>query len=198
MDVVSAQSSRNLRHHPESLEAARAGFRVSALRVSSLTLVAALSFLSCAAALPKQAHVRRVIDGDTVELDDGRLVRYTGIDAPEVRRRAGDRWVVDPEPFGEAATEANKRLVGGRTVRLEYDVQTHDRFGRLLAYVYVGHTMINAELIRNGFAQPLTIPPNVKYAEQFRALAEEARRAQRGLWGLPTSQRKHRNTQDVR
>ena len=158
----------------------------------ALILVAALSFFSWAPAclasgaggetLPNQAKVRRVIDGDTVELADGRLVRYIGVDTPEVRRRAGDRWVADPEPFGHEATEANAELVGNQTVRLEYDVQTHDRFGRLLAYVYVGEVMVNEALLRAGFAQPLTIPPNVKYAERFRAIAEEARMARRGLW----------------
>ena len=134
--------------------------------------------------------MRRVVDGDTVQLSDGRLLRYIGIDTPEVRQRDGDRWVVNPEPFGRAATEANRRLVEGKAVRLEYDVQTHDRFGRLLAYVYVpagdaGEAMVNAELVRLGMAQPMTIPPNVKYAERFRALAEEARREGRGLWGMP-------------
>ena len=124
-----------------------------------------------------------MIDGDTVELADGRLVRYIGIDTPEVRRRVADRWVVDPEPFGEAAAEANRQWVQGKNVRLEYDVQTRDRFGRLLAYVFVGDIMVNAELLRDGFAQPLTIPPNVRYAERFRGLAAEARRARRGLWG---------------
>ena len=124
-----------------------------------------------------------MIDGDTVELSDGRLVRYIGIDAPEVRRREGGRWVVDPEPMSQEATEFNRYLVQGQSVRLEYDVQTHDRFGRLLAYVYVGDVMVNAQLLKAGFAQPLTIPPDVKYAESFRALAEEARREGRGLWG---------------
>ena len=128
-----------------------------------------------------------MVDGDTVELADGRLVRYLGIDAPEVRRREGDRWVVDPEPMGREATAFNRRLVEGKPVRLEYDVQTHDRFGRLLAYVYVSEpggseAMANVELIRAGLAQPLTIPPNVRHAERFRALAEAARRERRGLW----------------
>ena len=143
--------------------------------------------------------MKRVIDGDTIELADGRLVRYIGIDTPEVRRRArpgdrdwrageGDRWIIDPQPFSQAAAEANRRLVEGKTVRLEYDVQTHDRFGRLLAYVYVSarggsEVMVNAELINAGFAQLLTIPPDVRYAERFRALVEEARREHRGLWG---------------
>ena len=150
---------------------------------------------------PDDAAVRRVIDGDTIELADGRLVRYIGMDTPEVRRRArpgdrewragaGDRWVEDPEPFGRAATDANRALVEGRRVRLEYDVQRTDRFGRLLAYVYVTlpdgiELMVNERLVADGMAQPLTIPPNVRYAERFRARAAEARRDQRGLWSEP-------------
>lgn len=139
-------------------------------------------------AFPDRATVRRVVDGDTVELNDGRLVRYIGMDTPEVRRRVGGQWVEDPEPFGLAATEANRRLVEGRTVRLEYDVQRADRYGRLLAYVYVtlpdgSEVMVNERLAAEGMAQPLTIPPNVKYAERFRAAAERARREGRGLWG---------------
>ena len=146
-----------------------------------------LAATSCGASLPERSTVRLVVDGDTVELADGRRVRYLGIDTPEVRRRAGEGWVEDPEPMGREATEFNRRLVEGEPVRLEYDVQTHDRFGRLLAYVYVTpdgehEVMANAELLRAGLAQPLTIPPNVRHAERFRALAEEARRDRRGLW----------------
>lgn len=139
--------------------------------------------LGCAAELPQEAAVRRVIDGDTIELRDGRLVRYIGIDTPEVRRRIGDRWVEDPQPFGREAREANRRWVEGRSVRLEYDVQTHDRYGRLLAYVFVDGKMVNAALLEEGYAQLLTIPPNVKHVEQFRRLVREARAAHRGLWG---------------
>ena len=123
-----------------------------------------------------------MIDGDTIELKDGRLVRYIGIDTPEVRRKQHGRWVADPEPFGEQATAVNRQLVEGKPVRLEYDVQTHDRYGRLLAYVYVGAMMVNEELVRQGFAQPMAIPTNVRYAQRFRTLAREARQARRGLW----------------
>ncbi len=126
--------------------------------------------------------MRRVTDGDTIELSTGQLVRYIGIDTPEVRRKQGDQWVRDPEPFGEEASALNRQLVEGKSVRLEYDAQTHDRYGRLLAYVYEGPLFVNAELLRQGYAQPLTIPPNVKYAETFRALSQEARKAGRGLW----------------
>ncbi len=127
--------------------------------------------------------MRRVIDGDTVQLSDGQLVRYLGINAPEVRRRVAGCWIVEPEPFGLEATAAKQQLVEHQRVRLEYDARTRDRFGRLLAYVYVmDGMMINTELLRRGFARPMIIPPNVRYAEQFRALTEDARQARRGMW----------------
>ena len=161
-------------------------------RLLPLLILAALSCSSGVSPRSGEATVRRVIDGDTIELSDGRLVRYIGIDTPEVRRRVGDRWVVDPEPFAEAAREENRRLVEGRRVRLEYDVQPYDRFGRTLAYVYVsgaerrGETeselFVNEALVRRGFAQLMTIPPDVRHVERFRQAADEARRERRGLW----------------
>lgn len=111
------------------------------------------------------------------------MVRYIGIDAPESRRRVGGQWVEAPEPYAHEATEANRRFVDGQGVRLEYDVQRFDRYGRTLAYVFVGEVMVNEALVRDGYAQPLTIPPNVRYAARFQAAAAEARRAGRGLWG---------------
>ena len=133
-------------------------------------------------ALPHEATVQRAIDGDTIQLIDGQLVRYIGIDAPEIRRREGERWVDDPQPFGPEAAQENRRLVEGQRVRLEYDVETHDRYGRLLAYVYLGDQMINATLLGEGYATTLTIPPDIRYAERFRTLAAQARRDGRGLW----------------
>jgi len=141
-----------------------------------------LCVASCAASLSDHVVVRRVVDGDTVELTDGRLVRYIGIDTPEVRRKEHERWIVDPEPMAEEASAFNRQLVEGKEVRLEYDVQSYDRFGRVLAYVYVGDVMVNAQLLMDGYAQPLTIPPNVKHATWFRTLAQQARQAGRGLW----------------
>jgi micrococcal nuclease len=88
-------------------------------------------------------------------------------------------------------------------VRLEYDVQRTDRFGRRLAYVYVvddridgsgDETMVNAALVEAGMAQPMTIPPNVKHAERFRVLAEQARAASRGLWGIERCDQGARDT----
>ncbi len=145
--------------------------------------------------LPKDALVRRVIDGDTVELGDGRLVRYIGIDTPELRRKIGGQWVEDPQPFSQAARDANAKLVEGKTVRLEYDVETHDRYGRLLAYVYMDGAMVNATLLAGGYAQQMTIPPNVRHVEEFRRLVNEARDAKRGLWSAPRSRRKRARDQ---
>ena len=184
--VSAASSRRSNRWKPPSATRSSVSpplHRFLRSTVYPLVGVLALWGASCGAALPRDAVASRVIDGDTIELSDGRLLRYIGIDAPEVRRKVGGRWVVEPEPWAAAATDANRRLVDGQRLRLEYDVETRDRFGRLLAYVYVGDVMVNAELVRAGFAQPMTIPPNVKYAERFRAFADEARRERRGLWG---------------
>ena len=131
---------------------------------------------------PRDALVARVIDGDTIRLWDGRLVRYIGIDTPEMRRRVDHTWIEDPQPLAQEATDANRRLVGGRVVRLEFDVEPRDRFGRLLAYVYVDGVMVNERLAADGYARVLTIKPDVKYAERFRLAVAEAKQAKRGLW----------------
>lgn len=115
----------------------------------------------------------RVIDGDTIELASGEHVRYIGIDTPEMR---------PVEAWAEAATEANRKLVEGKTVRVVPGVQERDRYGRLLAYVWVDDVFVNEELVRQGYARVATYPPNVRYQERFLAAEREARRARRGLW----------------
>jgi micrococcal nuclease len=77
--------------------------------------------------------------------------------------------------------------VEGKRVRLELDVQSRDRYGRLLAYVWVQDTMVNAELLRLGVAQVMTVPPNVRHRDRFRALERAARDSRRGLWATPAS-----------
>jgi endonuclease YncB( thermonuclease family) len=128
------------------------------------------------------AKVVEVIDGDTidVQLADGReeRVRYIGMDTPEIHGPV--------ECYGQEASAYNDRLVGGKTVWLELDVEERDRYQRLLAYVYLdsdGQAMVNAILLSQGYAQVLTIPPNVRYADRFLKLQQEAREAGRGLWG---------------
>ncbi len=81
------------------------------------------------------------------------------------------------------ASEANSKLVDGKTVHLEFDVQQLDKYGRTLAYVYLEDgTFVNAWLVENGYAAVMTIPPNVKHQEMFLKLQREAREAGRGLW----------------
>jgi micrococcal nuclease len=126
------------------------------------------------------ASVARVIDGDTILVRiDGReeRVRYIGVDTPETV--AQDRPV---ECFGPEASARNKALVEGRTVQMERDVSDRDRFGRLLRYVYADGVLVNAELLRDGYATSVTFPPDVRENERFRALEREAREAGRGLW----------------
>lgn len=127
------------------------------------------------------ALVTRVIDGDTIEVETGGAeyrVRYIGIDTPET--------VAPGQPvgcYGREASERNRQLVEGQTVGLEKDVSETDRFGRLLRYVWLGDTMVNAALVRDGYALASTFPPDVKHAELFASLQTEAREAGRGLWG---------------
>lgn len=127
-------------------------------------------------------RVVRVVDGDTVHVridSDGHKekVRYIGVDTPESVKPG-----TPVQCFAKAAAAANARLVGGRRVTLEPDAEPRDRYGRFLAYVRVNGRMVNEALVRDGYATPLTIPPNVRHAERFRRLAAEARRAGRGLW----------------
>jgi micrococcal nuclease len=124
------------------------------------------------------AKVIRVYDGDTIKIDNGESVRYIGIDTPETHHP------YRPVEFlGKEATEVNKNLVGGKKVYLELDIQKRDKYGRLLAYIFLPDgTFVNAELARLGYAYTMTIPPNVKYTELFRKVAREAREKKRGLW----------------
>jgi micrococcal nuclease len=87
------------------------------------------------------------------------------------------------ECFGRRAGAFNERLVGGREVTLRFDRELRDRYGRLLAYVYVGPRLVNAELVRRGYARTLTIAPNDSRAGLFARLEREAGQAGRGLWG---------------
>ena len=85
--------------------------------------------------------------------------------------------------FGHRASDFNRRLVEGRRVRLVFGVERRDVYGRLLAYAYIDHRFVNAELVRRGLARTLTIPPNTAHARFSRRLERRAARAGRGLWG---------------
>jgi micrococcal nuclease len=120
-----------------------------------------------------------VVDGDTAKVfyeGDSEYVRYIGIDTPEMNQDG------QPGCFGEEATAANESLLGDGTARLVFGPELRDRFGRLLAYVYVRDLMLNAELLREGYAETLTIPPNDARSGQFERLEAEAQDAGRGRW----------------
>jgi micrococcal nuclease len=132
---------------------------------------------------PVAARVVRVVDGDTIRarLAGGRVesVRYIGIDTPE-----------DVHPgttvqcFSLRAARRNRTLVRGRRVRLSFDRERRDRYGRLLAYVrrQPDGLFVNARLVAEGYARDVVFAPNTAHAELFRALADRARRGRRGLW----------------
>ena len=129
-------------------------------------------------------HVIKVSDGDTFHAKDklGNVikVRLIGIDAPESRKTSKK----DVQYYGKEAKVFLTNLILGKNVRLEFDVGKKDRYGRTLAYVYLEDgTFINAELVKQGYAVIMTVPPNVKYADLFLKLQQEAREAKRGLWG---------------
>ena len=125
------------------------------------------------------AVVQRAVDGDTVVLTNGERVRYIGVDTPELHHpRKPVQW------YAREAMEFNRKLVEDQKVRLEFDVERRDRYGRLLAYVFLEDgRFVNAELLKEGYAQLLTIPPNVRYVDLFVGLQRQARESKRGLWG---------------
>jgi micrococcal nuclease len=127
------------------------------------------------------AEVQRVSDGDTfVATVKGRRerIRVIGVDTPEsVSPNQPD------EPYGEEASDFAKHHLDGETVRLAGDAEPRDRYGRILAYVWLEDgTFWNALLVAEGYAQQLTVPPNVTYERLFRRLVGEARQEDRGLW----------------
>ncbi len=154
--------------------------------------------------------VTKVFDGDTLLLSSGEKVRLIGIDCPEAyesdklfrdaRRTHNDVEVIKAQ--GRQAKEVMVKLVQGKRVVLEYDLERRDQYGRLLAYVYVPLTsssaggadmfvtekdgapcvFLNASLLMMGYASPMTIPPNTRYADLFKSLHQKARQGRKGLY----------------
>ncbi len=144
------------------------------------TLRSGIAFLFgvlAAAAAPGQV-VERVVDGDTIIVEGVGRVRLIGVDTPETVHP--NRPV---EFFGKEASAFTKRLLEGKRVRLEYDQERQDRYGRTLAYVYLDDgTFVNAEIIRLGYGHAYTRFP-FRHMEAFRQFEREARDNRRGLWG---------------
>lgn len=130
-------------------------------------------------------RVVKVIDGDTIEIENGIKVRYIGIDTPEIHHPKKD-----VQCFGKIAAEKNKELVEGKQIRLKKDISEMDRYGRLLRFVYLEEPtatgpatlFLNDYLVRQGYALASTYPPDITYASQFKEAEIEARENNRGLW----------------
>ncbi len=143
--------------------------------LSTLAVLAASALCALAAARSTDPTVIQVLDGDTFRLHDARDVRCLGIDAPE----KGD-------PLAEDATAALNKLVSNRKVRLELGRQSKDDFGRVLAYVFVGKTLVNEEMVRQGWAH-VRRPVSTKYRQRLLVAQDEARTAGRGIWSGATN-----------
>ncbi len=120
--------------------------------------------------------VKKVIDGDTIVLDDGRHIRLIGVDAPEV-----DSPYQKAEPFGEESRDYMKRLVERRLVTIKTGTEPYDKYGRTLAYVYLGPTMVNSRIIRDGYAKAYR---RFRFPERdlFISYEKEARSKGAGMW----------------
>lgn len=123
---------------------------------------------------PKDGKVERIVDGDTIVLHNGTIVRYVGITSPETG-----------EPFEKEATEANRKLVEGKTVKLEYDNYKADKFGRILAYLITPDGKnVSIEMARLGMAS-VVIYQHKKpfiYQDQLLKAQEEAKKKRCGVW----------------
>lgn len=159
--------------------------------MKSFLLAASFLFTSCVSPTAESPadtavyfSIKKVVDGDTFWINDGsekgKKVRLIGVDAPETRRTKKK----EVGYYGKEAKEYLKTRLSDQKVRLEYDVDQTDHYGRLLAYVYLKDgTFLNEELLRLGYAMVMTVPPNVKFADRFIEIQREAREAKRGLWG---------------
>jgi micrococcal nuclease len=146
---------------------------------SWLILVLASKSVACAArqqeSVPETGcTVGHVSDGDSFRCSDGRRVRLIGIDSPESQQ----------QPYGSQARQALIALLpAGTLVRLERDVAPTDQYGRVLAYVWTGSTLVNEAMLQKGWALLYTVPPNLKYVDRLQRAQQEARDRSAGLWG---------------
>ena len=163
-------------------------------KIPSVAVFLALScinFTSLGAFQPAQSgnntnvffRIHRVVDGDTFWLINAKgekeKIRFIGIDAPEAKNY-GKKV---KQYYGKESTNFLTNYLKGKKVRLEYDVQKYDQYGRTLAYVYLEDgTFLNEYLIKNGYAKVVTFPPNVKYHRQFVIAERYARQHQLGMW----------------
>ena len=129
------------------------------------------------AGLSPTGRVASVIDGDTITLTDGRHVRYIGMDSPEMDSPTERQMLL-----ARRALDFNRELVADSEVRLEFDVETKDKYGRVLAYVWVDDKMANAQLVAAGLARARVYGANRKHSDELARLENLARAEGRGIW----------------
>ncbi|HMB17445.1 MAG TPA: thermonuclease family protein [Candidatus Paceibacterota bacterium] len=117
--------------------------------------------------------VTKVIDGDSFVAENGEEVRLIGVDAPEYS-----------QPYSKEAVNFLKGLILNEEVKLEKDIRNRDRYGRLLRYVYLEDMFVNLELVRFGYANIYSYPPDVKYQDQIIEAEKKAKQAEAGFWGI--------------
>ncbi len=152
-------------------------------------ILLSILLIGATAAKQKWIRVKWVIDGDTIVLGDGRHVRYIGINAPEIAHDEhfiGSKPIGEvqkAEPFGDVAKKYNQYLVGSKKVRLEFDKQGYDRYGRCLAYIFLSNgTFVNKTMIEKGYAYVLPRKPNVKYGQLLLQTQRDAMSKKLGMW----------------
>ncbi|MFZ5995159.1 MAG: thermonuclease family protein [Thermodesulfobacteriota bacterium] len=124
------------------------------------------------------ATVVWVFDGDTIKLSNGTMVRYAGVNTPEVAHDGQPS-----QPLADEACLLNRRLTQGKQVRVQIDKEKYDQYGRLLAYVFLPDgTFVNGALVEKGLAPVYTTPPNVRYDRDLLTLQRRAMRERVGLW----------------
>lgn len=130
----------------------------------------------------RTAMVEYVIDGDTVIVEGDESIRFLGIDTPEIRKWTPDGWRGRDEPWGRDATHYLHQLIGDKEVGLIYDGERTDFYGRTLAYLTIDDILVNARLLREGYATYMDMGKTLKYGDYLRRAEAEARAAARGLW----------------
>jgi len=148
-----------------------------------------LFLLSCFSLSSNYSDIRvsKVIDGDTIILENGKHLRLIGIDTPEVKKYVSGKFEYSPQPFSLEAKEFVNNLIGGKRIRVEFDIDRKDKYNRLLGYCFFNNggksIFVNEQLLKEGLAVLYTYPPNIKYVDKFISAQKYARLSKKGIWG---------------
>jgi micrococcal nuclease len=151
--------------------------------LSFLFIIFLFPYLFKKTSSPQYGYVTKVIDGDTVRLNNGKLLRYLGINTPELRKKDKyGNWYEINDIYAKKAFLFNKNLVENKKIKIEYDKEREDRHGRLLGYVFVKDKFINYELLKSGWAELYIWGPNFKYQDTLAKAFKNALDGRKGIW----------------